>query len=399
LERAAAAAATTAKRFEELSEPSERASLLAACVNLLPLPEAQQLLLTAEPELSFDDGVRARIELARRLLDEPGDSGREQAILDLQGLLSHPDAPTAAWELLARAWESSGAAHKVAEALDAWLEREPRNRSVLDRALRLALAESDAERALAFYDRLAREHGAPEAELSTELCKLCLRAGKTARAVELLRIEAERERQPMRRAALLVEVAELMLSAGDHAAALSAAQEARNLDVGSAEAVLLLARIAILHGQRADALGLLTSHAEAKERRRGKPLARVLRLAADLRLESDELGEALPLLVEAHQLDKSDVDTALLLGLVAIDLDRLETAAAALRVLIAQRELGPREAGRARALNLAQGYFQLARIEQHHGKKINAKRMALRALEENPNLVPAQRLLSDLSLH
>ena len=44
-------------------------------------------------------------------------------------------------------------------------------------------------------------------------------------------------------------------------------------------------------------------------------------------------------------------------------------------------------------------YFQLARIEQHHGKKTNARRMALRALEENPNLVPAQRLLNDLGLH
>ena len=64
-------------------------------------------------------------------------------------------------------------------------------------------------------------------------------------------------------------------------------------------------------------------------------MARVLRLAADLRLEQDELGEALPLLMEAHQLDKSDVDTALLLGLLAIDLDRLETAASALRVSFA----------------------------------------------------------------
>jgi thioredoxin-like negative regulator of GroEL len=300
---------------------------------------------------------------------------------------------------LARAWESSGASQKLAEALDAWLEREPRNANVLGRALRLALAESDAERALEFYDRLTREHSAPDAELSTELCKLCLKAGKTTRAVQLLRVEAERERQPLRRAALLVELAELMLNAGDQAAGLSAAQEARSLDAGSAEAVLLLAQIAILRDQRADALGLLTTHAEAKERRRGKPLSRVLRLAADLRLERDELGEALPLLVEAHQLDKSDVDTALLLGLLAIDLDRLETAAAALRVLIAQRELGTREGAQARALNLAQGYFQLARIEQHHGKKTNAKRMALRALEENPNLVPAQRLLSDLGLH
>jgi tetratricopeptide (TPR) repeat protein len=146
-------------------------------------------------------------------------------------------------------------------------------------------------------------------------------------------------------------------------------------------------------------LSVLTAHAESKERRRGKPLARVLRLAADLRLERDELGEALPLLVEAHQLDKSDLDTALLLGLLAIDLDRLETAASALRALIAQRELGTREGALAHSLNLAQGYFQLARIEQHHGKKTTAKRMALRALEENSNLVPAQRLLRELGSH
>ncbi len=398
LTQAAAAAQAAAIRFEELAEPSERSSLLAACVSLLPLAEAQQLV-ASETQLTGEDAVRARIELSRRLLNEASESARDQAIATLQALLSHPNAPTAAWELLARAWESNGESQKLAEALAAWLEREPHNTGVLTRALRLALAEADADRALELYDRLARESGTPQAELATELCKLCLKAGKTERAVQLLRVEAERERQPTRRAALLVEAAELMLSAGDQPAALAAAQEARGLDAGSAEAVLLLGRIAILQGQRDEALGLLTAHAEAKERRRGKPLSRVLRLAADLRLERDELGEALPLLAEAHQLDKSDVDTALTLGLLAIDLDRLETAASALRVLIAQRELGTREGAKARSLNLAQGYFQLARIEQHHGKKTNAKRMALRALEENPNLLPAQRLLSDLGLH
>ena len=197
----------------------------------------------------------------------------------------------------------------------------------------------------------------------------------------------------------MVEAAELLLNTGDNAAARAAAEEARALDGGSADAIWLLARLALTDGRRDEALQLLSTHAEAKERRRGKPLSRVLRLAADLRLERDELGEALPLLLEAHQLDKSDVDTALLLGLLAIDLDRLETAASALRVLIAQRELGTREGAAARAPHLAQGYFQLARIEQHHGKKTNARRMALRALEENPNLVPAQRLLNDLGLH
>jgi hypothetical protein len=69
-----------------------------------------------------------------------------------------------------------------------------------------------------------------------------------------------------------------------------------------------------------------------------------------------------------------------------------------LRVLIAQRELGPRDGAATRSLLLAQGYFHLARIEQHHGKKTNATRMARRALEENPQLLPAQQLLNDLGL-
>jgi tetratricopeptide (TPR) repeat protein len=214
-----------------------------------------------------------------------------------------------------------------------------------------------------------------------------------------LRGEAEREAKPAKRAPLLLQAAELLLAAGDQAGARAAAQEARDLDPSSADAVWLLAQLSLRLQQPGDALALLTAHLESKERRRGKPLSRVLRLAADLQLEDDHLAEALPLLVEAHQLDKTDLDTALLLGLLAIDLDRLETAASALRVLIAQRELGTREGAAARSLSLAEGYFQLARIEQHHGKKTNAKRMALRALEENPAFERARSLANELNLH
>jgi thioredoxin-like negative regulator of GroEL len=399
LERASATAEAAAKRFEELTEPPERSSLLAACVSLLPLDDARRLLESAAAHFTEADAASARLELARRLLAQSHTDAQSEALTLLQALVSHPDAPTTAWELLAQAWETRADPTQLAAALSAWLEREPKNANVLERALRLALAEADADRALELYDRLTREGAANVTELATELCKLCLKAGKTERAVQLLRAEAERERQPVKRAVFLVEAAELLLKAGNTSAAEAAAAEARSLDAGSADAVWLLAKLALAAGQRTEALALLTAHAEAKERRRGKPLARVLRLAADLRLEDDDLGEALPLLLEAHQLDKSDVDTALLLGLLAIDLDRLETAASALRVLIAQRELGTREGAAARSPSLAQGYFQLARIEQHHGKKTNAKRMARRALEENPQLLPAQHLLNDLGLH
>lgn len=399
LEQACIVAKTAAERFEELTDADERSSLLAACVSLLPLPEARQLLHSAAQHLGEADASRARLELGRRLLDEPNPEAQAEALALLQAQVSHPDAPTAAWELLARVWERARDTEKLRATLGAWLERDPKNPSVLERALALALEQGDAERSLELYDRLAREGSGKVTAFATDLCKLCLKAGKVERAVQLLRAEAENERQPGKRATLLVEAAELLLNAGNASAARAAAEEARGLDPSSADAVWLLAKLDLEKGKKQQALALLTTHAEAKERRRGKPLARVLRLAADLRLEQDELGEALPLLMEAHQLDKSDVDTALLLGLLAIDLDRLETAASALRVLIAQRELGTREGAAARSMNLAQGYFQLARIEQHHGKKTNARRMALRALEENPQLLPAQHLLNDLGLH
>jgi thioredoxin-like negative regulator of GroEL len=396
LAQAATLAEQAAQRLGDLDDPQERSSLIGACVSLLPLPSARTVLAQREAELGEQDGVNARLELARRLLAEGDDSDRAAAIALLRSLATHPDAATNVWERLVSALERSEDPVELERTLSAWLERSPNDPAVLTRGLRFALSRSDAARALELYDRLTRTGESPEPELSSLLCQLCLQVGEHERAVRLLRAEAEREPKPGRRAALLVEAAELMLTAGDTSAAAVAVSEARALDPSLAEAVLLLAKLELAAGRKDSALELLTSHAESKERRRGKPLSRVLRLAADLHLERDELGEALPLLLEAHQLDKTDLDTALLLGLLAIDLDRLETAASALRVLIAQREHGTREGAAARGRNLAEGYFQLARIELHHGKKTNAKRMALRALEENPQLVPARRLLGEL---
>jgi hypothetical protein len=102
-------------------------------------------------------------------------------------------------------------------------------------------------------------------------------------------------------------------------------------------------------------------------------------------------------LIEAHQLDKTDVDTALILGLLAMDLDRYDTAASALRVILAQRELGAWPSPSHKSSCLSQTCFQLARIELHHGRKSGAKRMALRALEEDPGSMAAQRLLAELN--
>lgn len=370
-------------------------ALVRAAMTLVPLPAAQQLLQATKPQLSDGDALCARAELARRLLDEGDEKERAAAAAELRALVTHADAPTQAFEQLANVWEQSGDKEQLRALLDAWLDRAPNDAKLLRRALTLALSCADVERAWSLHERLAR---GGNAEQTLELAQLCQRSGKTSQAVRLWRQEAERETKPVKRATFLLHAAELLQELGDAIEAQLLASRAHELDPASAEAVWLLAKLAVAAKNPDEALGLLQSYADCKERRRGKGLARVLRLAADLHLERDALAEALPLLTEAHQLDKTDLDTALLLGLLAIDLDRLETAAAALRVLLAQREANGRGDAE-RSTLLAQGYFQLARIEQHHGKKLNAKRMAQRALEENPNLAPAQRLLNELGPH
>lgn len=398
-ERAERAAVSAVASRSEQGDAEQRSALLVASLSFLPLEEAERLLARTEDELTPTDAARARLELSRRLLERGDEAGRVEATARLQALVTHPDAPSAAWKLLARACELSGDTTSLAAALDGWLSCHPRDREVLGRALEVSLGRADLERSLSLFQRLEEEGREVAAELHLRLSALCASGGKPELAAPLLHRAAEREPKPPKRAALLVEAAELLSAAGDAPRAAELAESARHVDPASAEATSLLARLRIAAGERDAARTLLDGYLESKERRRGKGLSRCLRLAADLRLEQDELGEALPLLTEAHQLDKTDLDTALLLGLLAIDLDRLETASSALRVLIAQREQGAREGGAARSFDFAQGYFQLARIEQHHGKKTNAKRMALRALEENPQLTPAKQLLDELALH
>jgi len=356
-----------AERHAELDDEQERSRLLGACIALLPLEHAEPLLLQSRELLTAEDAVRARLDLSRRWLASGSEPARAKAISELKALLGHPASEADAWPLLAGAWEANGEVDELKLALSARLERAPGDPTALGYALRLSLAQGDTERALDLHERLVRAGAPRAAEVSARLGRLCVEAG------------------------------ELLLSQGAVAKARFAAERARSVDPLCAEAVVLSAKLLLLDGRRDAAMAELSQYAESKDRRRDKGLSALLRLAAQLRLERDELSEALPLLSEAHQLDKTDAETALLLGLLAIDLDRLDVATAALRVVVAPRELGTRD--RPRSPAVAQGYLQLARIEQHHGKKINAKRMALRALEENPHLVPAQRLLSEQGPH
>jgi tetratricopeptide (TPR) repeat protein len=371
---------------------------LAACVRLLPEERARQLLARHQGRLSGADRETLSVALAGRLLAIP--DYRAEALARLEEVARRGELADAQWPRLAEAWEASGELEKLRWALTRWLEREPENAGALAQSLRLALGNGELTIAAELFERLTAAPGGAGApgigKLRRELQQALARAGEHERAAQLLLEDLPDGKDKLKRAAQLAEAGELFQRAGNTSAAASAAEEALTLDPSLPEAALLLAQLARARGERSRALSLLTAQAEHKERRRSKGRARLLRLLADLELEQDELAEAFLHLSEAHQLDKTDLDTALVLGLLAMDLNRFDTAAAALRVILAQREIGSWENPAAKASSLARACFQLARIELQYGRKTGAKRMLSRALEEDPECRAAQGLLGTL---
>ena len=371
---------------------------LAACVRLLPEERARQLLARHQGSLSGADRERLSVALAGRLLALP--DYRAEALARLEEVARRGELADAEWSRLAEAWQATGELEKRRWALARWLEREPENPGALAQSLTLALGSGELELAATLFERLSAASGAASSpaigKFRRELQQALARAGEHERAARLLLEDLPDGKDKNKRASLLAEAGELFQRAGNPSAAANAADEALALDPSLPEAALLLAQLARARGERSRARALLSAQAENKERRRGKGRARLLRLLADLELEQDELAEAFAHLSEAHQLDKTDLDTALVLGLLAMDLNRFDMAAAALRVILAQREIGTWESPASRASCLAQACLQLARIELQHGRKTGAKRMLSRALEEDPECRAAQRLLGSL---
>jgi thioredoxin-like negative regulator of GroEL len=314
--------------------------------------------------------------------------------------------------------------------LDRYLTREPEHHGVLDRAAALAVASGDLEQALSLYERIARLSTGAErigAVLETSKVARSLKRPEAAldaleavftadpdgspavraelralyRATEahvklgfLLMIEARSEKDPEKGAELLVEAASLLHAEGDEEAAETALARAHELDPASVDVAVLHAQVLAARGQREAAFASLAEFAKAPGKRRAKSLARVHRAVAELHLAEDELAEALPALLQAHQLERGDLELAMQLGLLAVDLDRHDLAASSLRLVTSAKTADGSPAVSGKILSVA--YYHLACIEFLHGRKVGARRMVARALEEDPGNTDAERLSAEL---
>jgi tetratricopeptide (TPR) repeat protein len=191
---------------------------------------------------------------------------------------------------------------------------------------------------------------------------------------------------------------------------LLAAIQRTKLPLSSERWMLLAADLFVRYGEPAKARQTLeawlegnpTSRPALNRLARLEPAARApqkpaqaLLDAAEKHLAADELVEALDALSQAHKLDKSDTQVSFLLGLVALDLDRVDTASAALRAFVATRTHVV-SSTRDEPSPVSRAYFHLAVIEHTRGDDGAARRMVSRAMEENPNNRDARRLMDEL---
>ena len=244
---------------------------------------------------------------------------------------------------------------------------------------------------------------APESdELMRRLERVCEMTGDVARLANLLIAHAEREPRAGseqsaasadERTRLLVRAGLLLLDgAQDPDGALRVAERARASDGESLDAVLLWASAQRRLGRPGEALAAIH---EATTRARGKRtpvLARLHLEAARAHLAIDEIVEAFDSLKAGFSLDWRNAEIAMLLGLVAIDLDDEKLAERALSGLSTTPARDASGASLDATLQ-AGAFYRLALMAQGKGDRGKARRMATRAIGAEPGHAAARALL------
>ncbi len=244
-------------------------------------------------------------------------------------------------------------------------------------------------------ERVCAQNPEAKQELWGVLRKALAQSGEHAKEAELV-LERARQEKPAERQKMSFEAAQLFERAGAHARTLEVARELIAERPDQQEPTLLAARALVALGRSREAVELLQQLVSG-EKAKARNMKPVWRQMADIHLAQDELAEALPLLLHAHKLDRSDLELALVLGLTAMDLDDLESGPAALRLVIAAHERRSPGTKAMTQTQLSQAYFQLALFEAHKGHVTAARRLVTHALEQRPDFTAAKQLRAELS--
>jgi tetratricopeptide (TPR) repeat protein len=224
--------------------------------------------------------------------------------------------------------------------------------------------------------------------------RLCEALGDYTRLALLLLKRADSLEASDEKVALWLRAARLSLEQGsDPSRALTVLERARSAAPDSVDVALVWARAQVALGRTQDAIAVL---GEAVERSRGSrsQLASVYLEMAKAHLAADELVEAAEALKSAFAADWRTGDTAVLLGLVALDLGDEKTAERALMALTTMPTRKEPGHGAVKAI----AFYHLASMAYAKGDLHKAKLLATKAASGDPAHDGARGLLERLSV-
>jgi tetratricopeptide (TPR) repeat protein len=329
-----------------------------------PLADAHTLRL-ADLLIRFGRPREARTHLEQLLARSPG----RRDVLQKIALAASAE----------RDWRAAGEAHRELLRL---AEREDAH----DEVARAAVAMFGAYEKAGLLDearailRPTIDAWAARGDVSWELERLCEAIGDVGRLAHVLARRADALPASPERYALLTRAARLELDhGGDPAAALASLEGVPDGSVDPVELAALRARANVALGRGAEALALL---ADAAERTRGnRPQFAAVQLEiARAHLSTDDLVEAFEALKAGFAADWRTGEIAMLLGLVAVDLDDDKTAE---RALIAVTTMPPRKDA-PDGPNKALAFYHLASLAYLRGDVAKAKLLAAKAVGGDP---------------
>jgi tetratricopeptide (TPR) repeat protein len=240
-------------------------------------------------------------------------------------------------------------------------------------------------------------------DIAGRLERICERTADYERLSELLAARSERTSEPSAKAALLLRAASVIPEepgAPSSARALRFVERARSVDPMSIEASLANAQLCAKLGRPHDVLEVLSEVVERNRGKRSPVLAAVYLELGKAHLALDELVEASEALKAGFAIDLRCPDLAMLLGLVAVDLDDEKTAE---RALLAVATLPPRtdRAGLASGPSSddrAKAFYQLAAMANARGDLTKARAWASKAVSMSPSHARAAALLQQLEI-
>jgi tetratricopeptide (TPR) repeat protein len=365
--------------YEVLGDAEARASIERRLVALL-----ETAIGKAKPGPAR---AALRVGLARAVLHA---GGLDAAIAALSAAVDDDPEGTDAADLLGETLASAGRVDEARKVLQSLVARRPGDAAALDRLAGLAAGQGDWEAAIDAYGKALSACRDPErvARMASDLADACEKAGRPEDAREAL--ERALGEAPDN-APLTQRLARICEQDKDWTRLARLADTLRSKNPDNVEAVLLWANALRGLSRAGEALAGLT---QALERNRGKrsPLvARLMLETARSHLALDEIVEAFDQLKASYAIDARNPEGAMLLALVAIDLDDDRTAE---RALFTVTGSPPKTEAERRAQ--ATGFYHLAAMAHAKGDGPKARRLAGKALSMDAAYGPAQALLEKL---